>query len=259
MHLPKFEYHGLMAATWDLFRGDTSGWADRAFYRQIIAHHGQPVLDVGCGTGRLLLDYLADGIDIEGVDNSPEMLQLCQQKAQQRELHPVLYCQPMEALELPRSYRTILVPSSSFQLLTDQQQAQEAMRHFFSHLDPSGVLVMPFMRLWQEGDPLETDWQLTGEQVQPEDGALMRRWSRSRFDPADDCEHTLDRYEVIRDEKVIAQELHQRSPATRSYTQAQAMALYAEAGFVSLQAYHEFSFEPAQPTDSLVTILGKHS
>jgi len=39
----------------------------------VIAQAGQPVLDVGCGTGRLLLDYMQQGIDVDGMDNSPEM------------------------------------------------------------------------------------------------------------------------------------------------------------------------------------------
>jgi SAM-dependent methyltransferase len=72
-----YEYQGLLASTWDLLRGDTSQWPDRVFYREVIRQAGEPALDVGCGTGRLLLDYMADGVDVDGVDNSPEMLALC--------------------------------------------------------------------------------------------------------------------------------------------------------------------------------------
>ena len=98
-----FEYRGLMASTWDLLRGDTSRWEDRFFYLEMIEQYGQPALDVGCATGRLLLDYLQNGIDIDGVDISPEMLALCTEKASKMGLSPALYQQAMENLELPRS------------------------------------------------------------------------------------------------------------------------------------------------------------
>lgn len=119
MQLPDYEYKGLIAEAWDVLRGDTPHWADRHFYREIIRMYGQPVLDVGCGTGRLLLDYLQQGIDIDGVDNSPEMLAICQHKADQLQLQPKLYNQYVENRELPRQYRTILIPSSTLQLITD--------------------------------------------------------------------------------------------------------------------------------------------
>src|SRR4030066_234753 len=113
----EYEYHGMMAQTWDLFRGDTSNWEDRKFYLELIREFGTPVLDVGCGTGRLLLDYLSQGIDIDGMDISPEMLDLCRQKAEAIGLKPALYESPMESMRLPRHYQTILVPSSSFPLV----------------------------------------------------------------------------------------------------------------------------------------------
>ena len=143
----EYEYRGLLAATWDLFRGDTSRWGDRPRFRDLIERHGQPALDVGCGTGRLLLDYLAEGLDVDGVDNSPEMLALCRAKAEQRGLRPTLYEQAIERLDLPRRYGTILVPSSTFQLITDPEQARGAMWRFFDLLLPGGALAMSIMAL----------------------------------------------------------------------------------------------------------------
>ena len=99
-----YEYRDLLAKAWDLFRGDTSDWPDRFFFRELIVEHGQPALDVGCGTGRLLLDYMGDGIDIDGVDNSPEMLALCEEKAKGLGLKPTLFQQSMEDLDLLRKY-----------------------------------------------------------------------------------------------------------------------------------------------------------
>lgn len=256
-----YEYHGLMAQTWDLFRGDTSNWSDRAFFLEIIEDYGQPVLDVGCGTGRLLLDYLAQGIDIEGVDVSPEMLALCREKAQRLGLQPTLYQQAMEDLSLPRSYHVILVPSSSLQLVLDPALVAEAMRRFFAQLEAGGVLVMPFMRLWQPGDPLEHDWQLTGQVIRPEDGVLARRWSRSSFDPATELEHTEDRYELLRPDgardEIVTSEHHWRSPATRSYTQQQAIELYQTAGFTNIQLRRQCSPQPADLDDTLFSVIGQ--
>lgn len=261
MEQPDYEYRGLMAQTWDLFRGDTSNWPDRAFFHEIILACGQPVLDVGCGTGRLLLDYLAQGIDIEGVDLSPEMLALCREKAQALGLKPTLYQQAMEDLSLPRAYRVIIVPSSSLQLVLDPVLAAQAMRRLFVHLESGGALVMPFMRLWQPGNPLENDWTLTGEATRPEDGLLARRWSRSSFDPATELEHTEDRYELLRLEhthsEIIASEHHRRSPATRSYTQQQAIDLYQAAGFTEIQLRRQFSPQPVDADDTLFSVIGK--
>jgi SAM-dependent methyltransferase len=257
MDQPDYEYRGLMAQTWDLFRGDTSKWPDRELFHELILIYGQPVMDVGCGTGRLLLDYLAQGIDIEGVDLSPEMLALCREKAQALGLNPTLYQQAMEDLNLPRTYRVILVPSSSMQLVLDPALTAQAMRRLFAQLESGGVLVMPFMRLWQPGDPLENDWHLTGEAIRPEDGLLARRWSRSSFDPATELEHTEDRYELLRANEIIASEHHRRSPATRSYTQQQAIDLYQAAGFINIELRRQFSPQPADPDDTLFSVIGQ--
>ncbi len=256
-----YEYRGLIAASWDLLRGDTTQWPDRSFFRDAIAESGQPVLDVGCGTGRLLLDYLADGVDIEGVDNSPEMLALCREKAEKLGLQPTLYQQEMEALDLPRKYRTIIVPSSSFQLVIDLEDASEAMKRFYSHLEPGGMLAMPFMILWTEPTTesvfTHKDWQQTGEKVRPEDGLTVRRWSRNGYDIPNQLEHVHERYELLRHGVVVYSENHSRSPGVRWYTQEQSIALYADAGFTDIRLFREFTQEPASKTDTIWTVVGK--
>jgi hypothetical protein len=74
---PAYEYHGLMAEAWDLLRGDTSAWEDRPFYLELIGRFGEPALDVGCGTGRLLDQaralYLQGGLErvVDGFSDRP--------------------------------------------------------------------------------------------------------------------------------------------------------------------------------------------
>ena len=133
--MPDYDYHGLMASTWDIWRDDTADWQDRSFYAGIIGEYGEPVLDLGCGTGRLLLDYLAQGMDVDGVDNSAEMLGICRAKAERQGLRaPALYQQELEHLDLPRSYRTVLGASSVVQLLTEADAAASALRRILEHL-----------------------------------------------------------------------------------------------------------------------------
>jgi SAM-dependent methyltransferase len=253
MHQPDYEYSGLMAEAWDVLRGDTSNWADRSFYLKIIGTFGQPVLDVGCGTGRLLLDYLAQGIDIDGLDNSPEMLALCRQKAAALGLAPALYEQSFATASLPRRYRTILIPSSTIQLITEPAMVQQALRRLSSHLLPGGVVVASFMTLWNVDDPLSMEWEQSA--VRAADGATFRRRSRSWHAAGSDLEHTEDHYQLLVAEQVVAEELHQRSPATRSYTQAQARSLFESAGFERVELCSQFTSETVQAEDRLWTVV----
>ena len=254
MSLPDYEYKGLMAESWDVLRGDTSQWADRFFYLKLIQIYGQPVLDIGCGTGRLLLDYLAQGIVIDGVDNSPDMLHICRQKAGPRGLAPTLYEQYLETLALPRHYRTILLPSSTLQLVIDPAMVAQSLQRLAVHLLPGGIVAAPFMTVWKLGDPLEREWEQTA--VRAEDRTTFRRVGRYWYDPASGCTDTEDRYQVLLNDQIVAEEVQRRSPALRSYTQAQARAVFENAGFNPIELYRAFTLEPVNADDMGFTVVG---
>ncbi|MBI1299212.1 methyltransferase domain-containing protein [bacterium] len=246
-----------MVETWDLLRGDTSRWGDRFFYLDVIKRYGQPALDVGCSTGRLVLDYMAQGIAVDGVDLSAAMLAVCRRKAEERGLSPVLYAQAIQDLALPRRYRTIVLSSSSFQLVTDPAVARQAAQRIFDTLEPGGAVILSLMLVWQPSEPLETDWEISQEQIRPEDGATIRRWSRAKTHPAEQTQDAEDRYEVLVNGEVIYAETHTQTPEIRWYTQEQAIDLFSSVGFVNVQALSGFSFEPAKPEDTLFCILAE--
>jgi SAM-dependent methyltransferase len=261
-----YEYRGLVARTWDLLRGDTSTWPDRAFYRTLIELGHGPALDVGCGTGRLMLDYLAAGLDVDGVDNSPEMLGICCNKATAMgiDIEGRLFEQEMDKLALTRSYATIIVPSSSFQLLTDVSVADRAMTCLHQHLSSGGVLVMSIMsKLWPgKRTPPQmqwSEWFKFAEKQRPEDGLTIRRWIRSRYDHTQQLDHEENRYEVLRDDIIVQTELHARSPSVRWYSQSQATACFERAELTDVTTMSGFTFEPASPDDTTFCVLGRRS
>lgn len=248
-------YRGLVAEHWDLLRGDTSKWSSRAYFLELIRRSGQPVLDVACGTGRLLIDYLKEGIDIDGVDISQAMVDIASRNAGSEGLAAQLYVQPMQALDLPRRYRTIIVPSSSFLHLTGKEETADALRSFHQHLLPGGLLAMS-MRIMDASEP-EIDWELEAEAIRPEDGLVIRRWFRCQYEADRRLQHTEDRYELVRDGQVIESESYVASPFLTWHTLDESLAMLREHGFVDVRADSDFKFEPATNADTSFIVIGK--
>ena len=131
-------HYGLMAECWAEFSNDAR---EAPFFLQEIARAGQPVLDVSCGTGRVLLPLLRAGIDIDGVDISADMLGHCRRKAAAEGFSPNLYQQPMQAFDLPRKYRTIYI-CDLFGLAGSRANDLETLRRCYQHLEDGGALLV---------------------------------------------------------------------------------------------------------------------
>ena len=87
---------------------------DRAFWLHVGRTAKGPVLDLGCGTGRVLIPLLEAGVDADGVDLSPAMLDRLEAKAAKKGLHPRLLAADMSDFTMPRRYARVISAFNAF-------------------------------------------------------------------------------------------------------------------------------------------------
>ena len=202
-----WDYRGLAAESYDLWFGEEP-FFDQAFFAGRIRERGGTALEIACGTGRLLLPYLRDGLPVEGLDASREMLDLCQRKAAAKSLAPVLHHQRMQEIALERRYRTLFVPSCSFQILAHREEAMEALRRFRAHLEPDGELLVSLYVPWRDMREGRR-WRLRRSGLRPGDGARVMIHEATQ---ADRVEQVMDwwlRLELYRDGRLEHSELRE--------------------------------------------------
>ncbi len=130
---PELFYTGIVAEVYGPLRSDPP---DARIYAGFVRRVGEPALELGCGDGDPLLDLVAAGLDVEGLDSSPDMLGRCRTAAAARGLEVVLHEQAMQSMDLDRRYRSIYVAGPTFNLLPDDDVALQALRRVSAHLAP---------------------------------------------------------------------------------------------------------------------------
>lgn len=94
------EYKALLTEAYDLDKPEAPP-GELAYYRQHIRACGEPVLEAMCGSGRFLVPLLEAGIDVDGVDASPDMLVACGARCADRGLEARTYEQFLHELDVP--------------------------------------------------------------------------------------------------------------------------------------------------------------
>ncbi len=184
-------YTGLVA---DLYAPLKSVRTDPAPYAALVRRYGEPALELGCGDGEPLLDLRRQGLDVEGVDSSADMLARCRTAAREAGLDVVLHHQRMEALDLPRRYRTVFLAGPTFTLLPDDEAASAALRAIRRHLTDDGAAVVPLFRP-RPTDPAELG---RAREARADDGALLRFSVRSEErDEQSRTQRSVLRYERL--------------------------------------------------------------
>jgi SAM-dependent methyltransferase len=137
---PELFYTGIVARAYGPLR---SAPPDPRIYAGFVEAIGEPALELGCGDGDPLLDLVAAGLDVEGLDSSPDMLARCRSAAAARGLDVVLHEQAMQSMDLGRRYRSIYLAGPTFNLLPDDDAALLALRGIAAHLAPGGAALVP--------------------------------------------------------------------------------------------------------------------
>src|SRR6266513_1271359 len=119
---------------------------DVAFYRNAARDFGDPVLELGCGTGRITMALAEAGKRITGLDLSERMLEHAVKKraalrveARER-LH--LAQGDMARFDLGEKFRLVIIPFRPFQHLLEVRQQMDCLECVRKHLAPGGRLIL---------------------------------------------------------------------------------------------------------------------
>ena len=165
--------YALLAESYDsLYAGRIE---DIVFYLEEACLLPGPILEAGCGTGRITLPMADLGLELYALDSSPAMLQILERKLQ---IHPglpvTIHQGEFQSFRLETVFPQIFIPFRGFLHLLDQKAQLEALLNFRRHLAPDGRLILdifaPSYRLFsQEGKVVSMI-----PDAQQEDGRLLR-------------------------------------------------------------------------------------
>lgn len=127
-------------ALYDAMYADVTG--DIAPLVALMREAKGPVLEVCCGTGRVLVPALEAGVEIEGLDLSPEMLGGLRERLAARALTVPIHEADMRTFRLPRRFALVVIAFNSFLHNLTQADQLATLRTCRAHLAPGGRLVL---------------------------------------------------------------------------------------------------------------------
>lgn len=112
---------------------------DVAFYVTLAEAAAAPVLELGCGTGRVTLALARAGVTVVGLDNDATMLDQARRKAG-NVANPAWVEADMRTFALGQRFGQIVIPYRSLQLMGAVAACGEVLGRVAAHLLPGGSL-----------------------------------------------------------------------------------------------------------------------
>lgn len=236
------------AAVYDAIYADR---ADIGFWLAMADASPGPLLEIGCGTGRVLLELARAGHEVAGLDLSRAMIERARAKlrveAAETRGRVRLVVADMTAFELDRRFATVISPFGGFHHLRTVEQQLACLDRCRTHLEPRGTLVLdlfnpaPIPTECLSSEPLDddapetlTDWT---------DGRRIRWWiSVEGYRPAEQRNECLLTCEVIEDGEVVRR--HVDAFALRYVFRYELEHLLVRAGFELVGLYGDYDRSP---------------
>ncbi len=102
---------------------------------------GSRIAECGCGTGSLSVRFAQAGLSVVGVDSSPSMLRICDEKARKFGASVQLLCQDMRRLQLPRRIPCVTATCDAVNYLLTPSDVRAFFDAAYAALQPGGILV----------------------------------------------------------------------------------------------------------------------
>jgi ubiquinone/menaquinone biosynthesis C-methylase UbiE len=213
---------------------------DEPFFKEMAKRYGSPVLELASGTGRVSLMLAEAGHEIVGIDISPEMLEIAQEKIQKLpatvQSRVTLHRGDITDFNLGQKFSMIIIPSAfKFLLTTDDQLA--CLKCTRDHLQEDGVFILDLY----PGRIFEEDGVYTTYPAEI-DGAMVTKSYKSYND--------LDTQ--LRRTEVVVEITHPRGDVERIETESMTALITTQegdrllrlAGFQVVEEYGGWDFSP---------------
>ena len=239
------------ASVYDLFMDNVPYEEWCAFLCKMLAQHGitdGPVLDLGCGTGKMTRLMSEQGYDMTGIDNAAEMLQIA---AMEPGEVPILYLlQDMQDLELDGCVRAVYSVCDCVNYVLDEEELQQAFSRVHEYLEEDGVFIFD----------VSTSYKYT-KLLAENTFAESRDEGSFIWDNYYDEEERINEYDLT---LFIPEgdELYRRYTEThyqRNYETATLLKLLKNAGFTDICVYDDYTDAPLCETSERAVFVAKKS
>lgn len=115
---------------------------DLPFWLELVAQKGDPVLELGCGTGRVLIPMAGAGYHTIGLDHDFLMLKFLQGNIEAKtRFLPLIFIADLSSFHLAAKFPLIILPCNTFSTLCETPR-KACLGRVCSHLRPAGIFAV---------------------------------------------------------------------------------------------------------------------